>query len=180
MKEYDARSNLLSECVVPKERLGSACSVASGDLKTQYTYKEARTVIACDYPASCNRVATETSPIASALTNPAGAITEYSWDDQTGLLTRIVKPADLDGRRPQIDATYEKLTGSDALFLKEKTEKINAADTLITKYEYDTAKKFALKAVVLDAGGKNIRTCYGFDAKGDVASVTDARAASCP
>jgi YD repeat-containing protein len=168
VKTYDYRSNVLSEIQNPKPGASPPPPL------TSYTsYVTGPTVLDCGSLAAaaiCNKVA--------STTNPRNKVTEYTWNSGTGTLARVLSPADVDNRQPQVDFSYITLNGLE--FLNQKIEKIDGSSSVTTTYEYDAANHYVVKASTVDPGGLNIRGCYKFDVLGNLTSVTDARASTCP
>lgn len=172
VKTYDYRSNLLSSTQFPKP----GADPQPAPLVTSTAYFVGSTVIGCGdlaAAARCNKP--------SFTTDARGNVTEFTWNPTTGTLSRVLSPADVDNRRPQVDLLYTTL--NDIQFLERKIEKIDDASSVTTTYEYDAANHYALKASTLDPGATsalNIRSCYAFDPHGNLVGVTDARASTCP
>jgi YD repeat-containing protein len=169
---YDLRSNLVSTCLIPKERTGLHCDTGQGDIKSTQTYFEASTVWACANLANCNKVKTET--------NPRDAMTEYDWDAD-GFLNWVQGPL-IGTQQSRTDLDYKTyaIGGGDIKFLWHKTERV-AADkpSIVTLYDYNPTKKYALKSAIVDPTGKAITTCFDYDDLGRLTSVTDPRAGAC-
>ncbi len=182
-KQYDLRGNVTRTCAIPTEHHDKACDVDS-DLVTKTTYVEGSSVVVCANLKVCNKPDIETDAM--------GKQTAYKWNGDTGQLTRVVSPADKHGKNPQVDLDYTpaagiKFGGADGgqiSLLTSKTEKISddgsSVVSVATVYEYDPDHRYTLKSVTVDPGGKNIRTCFGFDDAGNLVRITDPRADTCP
>lgn len=187
---YDVRGNRLTECQIPKGRVSWAtltalteqvpqCNVAAGDLRTTTTYMEGPTVQAnlCGNPKTCN------SPLSKI--DAKGNQTDFTWSSVHGQILTETRPADGNGVRPVTTYGYTAYTGTDGAtfyLLTSKQEKIDASNSTTTAYEYDASNHWVLKSLVTDSGGLALRTCFKFDAIGNLISKTEPRAglASCP
>lgn len=88
---YDSHSNLVETTWIPKTNTIPAITVS-----TTYPSSCASPVT----PATCNR------PLST--TDARGAVTEYDWDETTGLLVSVTAPAPAGGAaRPQTRFTYD-------------------------------------------------------------------------
>lgn len=185
---YDVRSNVTRKCQIAKGRVdwstvpqaserNPRCDTELGDLVESTSYMEGPAVWACTNYKTCNR------PLFTidALSNR----TDYVWSSTHGQLISITGPADVAGVRPVTTNSYTSYTGGDgAVFylLTSRVEKINAANTVSTTWSYNAAKKYTLKDMVVDSAGIALRTCFNFDATGNLLSKTEPRAglAVCP
>jgi hypothetical protein len=114
--------------------------------------------------------------------DPKGNRTDFEWSPDHGQILKETRPADENGVRPETTYSYTAFTGFDgAIFhlLTAKTEKISATTTTTTTFEYDSANRFVLKSSVADSGGLALRTCFKFDATGNLISKTDPKAGPC-
>ena len=167
-RTYDVRSNVLS--VRRKAKPGSGLA----DTVTSTIYFGAADVRFCDKYKVCNKPTSETD---------AGAfVTNYEWDEDYGQLKWVEQPVDSFGLRPRTDFAYDLFgpTGQQQRLMTSKTEKVSATETVVTAYSYDLTNGLRLQSSTVDPGGLNLRTCYQYDAIGNVVGVTDARAATCP
>jgi YD repeat-containing protein len=90
---YDSRSNLVGTTWIPKTNTIPA-------ITTSATYLTSCASPAT--PATCNR--------AVSTTDARGAVTDYDWDETTGLLVSVTAPAPTTGAaRPQTRLTYDDL-----------------------------------------------------------------------
>jgi hypothetical protein len=173
---YDLRSNALSSSHYPKggcQLSGPVVSLTSSPgtpLTTSSTYGEASSVLICVNLVVCNKPFTTT--------DARGNTTNYSWDSGTGNLTQVRLPADTNGNRPETDLAYTSFNG--AYLLTSKSEKISASTSTTTSYTYNASNKYVLSTATVDSGGLGLRTCFKFDAVGDLISTSDPRATSCP
>lgn len=188
--EYDIRGNLIRECKISKGRVNWSimapatvrqlrCDTNQGDLVTSTTYVGTPS----QRPAQCANMKTCNKPL--FVTDPKGNRTDFDWSPIHGQLLKETRPPDSDGVRPETTYAYTAFTGVDAAtfyLLTSKTEKVSATAATTTTYEYDTSNRFVLKATVVDAGGLNLRTCYKFDAVGNLISKTEPKAGltACP
>lgn len=194
--QYDVRSNRTRECRIAKGRVdwttlnivteqAAQCNTALGDLVQTTVYVEGPAVWACANAKICNRPA--------YVIDANGNRTDYSWSATHGqLLTETTGLNSSDvcalsgGVCPTTTYGYTAFTGTDgAIFylLTSKQEKIDATATRTTTWGYNgAAAKFTLKEQVVDSGGLSLRTCFKFDATGNLISKTEPRAnlASCP
>lgn len=184
---YDLRGNRTRECMIPKGVVTWSLLTAHNlqwpkcntsrsplaDLATTTTYVEAANLRAdqCVNMKTCNKP--------SFTIDPKGNRTDYTWSGVHGQLLTEMMSADASGVRPVITYDYGTFTGVDnATFylLTSKQETISSGVTTTTTYEYDTANKFVLKSSVVDSGGLALRTCYRFDATGNLISKSDPKA----
>ncbi|KRA66172.1 hypothetical protein ASD79_02505 [Caulobacter sp. Root655] len=174
---YDVRGNLVKICQLPKSRTTETCNALAGDLVASKTYMEGASVWSCGHWASCNKTKTET--------DARDATTEYDWDLDTGNLKSIERPsAEAGATRPRTDYAYSTWTGVDSTnfsMLASKTERVSATLNRVTTYDYDQTNKFVLKSATEDSGASrlNLVSCFKFDGKGRLISVTDSRASAC-
>jgi YD repeat-containing protein len=164
---YDARSNVIETCQLPKDRWDQHCNESAGDIVTRTAYVEGPTVVACVNPKTCNKPLTDT--------DAKGAVTNYSWSTN-GDLQQILLPA-VNGGRPQTDYGYTSYSAGGATFrlLTSITEKRSASENLVTSFSYDAANKYVLQSGTTDPGGLNLTTTLGFDAVGNLTSVNGPR-----
>lgn len=168
---YDLRSNPLKVIRHAKP------TAPAPDIITSMTYSEAGLV--CVSLATCNKPTSSTDALGydAGGNSVSGHVTNYSWD-ANGNLTQILKPApDATGVRPQIDLTYDT---ANPWLLLTKTEKIDSGRSVTTSYSYDSANKYVLSTATVDTGGLALRTCFKFDAIGNLVSTSDPRATTCP
>ena len=172
-KTYDIRSNVLEERAVAKPGTGLA------DLVTTNTYIGGPTQLPyqCTSAMLCNK--------AIATIDPRGFQTDFGWSATFGEMLTMTSPADSSGTRPLVTLGYSPFTGtagSQFYLLTSKTENINGSQNATTTYGYATSNKFALKEVVVDSGGLNLRTCLQSDPRGHLISKTDpsGTSGSCP
>jgi uncharacterized protein RhaS with RHS repeats len=64
--------------------------------------------------------------------------------------------------------------------LTSLTEKIDASTNTSTTFQYDSASQYLLKSITVDSGGLGLRTCYQYDAVGNIVGASDPRTTSCP
>jgi YD repeat-containing protein len=172
---YDVRGNVLTTTRYPKPGSNLTPTTTTTD------YLEGSTVWNCAKPASCNKPKSEDGPRTDVTD-----VTNYAWNDTTGNLTQILKPADVSNVRPQIDLDYTNYAGVDGAtlsLLSKKTVKVDSTRSSVTTYDYDTANKLVLKTSTVDQGDTshlNLRTCFKFDTYGGLTQVTDPRATTCP
>ena len=164
-KTYDVRSNVLTSTLKAKPSSGLA------DIVTTTTYGEAAAVFACVDPVNCNHPLAEDGPRTDVTD-----VTNFTWAP-TGLLTQILKPADLAGERPQIDFAYSSVSvgGSTVWLPASRTEKINATTNVVTEYGWNAANKYVLQTETVDAAGLNLIKGYTFDALGNLTAVDGPR-----
>lgn len=187
--QYDVRSNKTVECRIAKGRVNWSsltmlneqvlqCNAGAGDLVTTTAYMEGPSVWTCVMPRTCNKPSYEI--------DARGNRTDYTWSGTHGQLLTETKPADANGVRPVTTYGYTAFTGVDGAtfyLLTSKQEKIDATNTTTTTWAYNgAAAKFTLKEQVVDSGGLSLRTCFKFDAAGNLISKTEPKAglASCP
>lgn len=191
---YDVRGNETTSsqyqngsCTIGDPQTGQILSLMTSPpapLVSSAIYMEGAGVFVCANWAICNKPASQT--------DAKNQVTNYAWDATTGNLTQILKPADQNGVRPEVDLIYTPLTGASACgngatangmaMLCQKTEKISSAASVVTSYAYNPFNKYVLQSAVQDVGGLNYRSCYSFDAMGNLISKTepDANLTSCP
>ena len=194
---YDLRGNELTECQIAKGRVTWSaltaltektpqCSTAAGDLVATTAYTEGPTIRAdqCVNMKTCNKP--------SYVVDAKGNRTNYAWDaTHGGLLTETsgLNSAGVcalaGGVCPVTTYGYTAFTGTDGAsfyLLTSKQELIASGVTTTTSYEYDASNHWALKSSVVDNGGLSLRSCYKFDAIGNLISITTPRAGltSCP
>ena len=87
---------------------------------------------------------------------------------------------------PAITYGYSSFTGTDGVSFylpTSKQEKIDAGNSRITTWSYrDASGRFSIREQVEDSGGLGLRTCFSFDAIGNLISKTEPRAglSACP
>jgi YD repeat-containing protein len=172
-KAYDIRSNVLEERTIAKPGTGLADLVTT----TTYTGGPTQMPYQCASAMLCNK--------AVATIDPRGFQTDFNWSATFGEMLTMTSPADSGGTRPLVTLGYSPFTGttgSSFYLLTSKTEKINGSQNATTTYGYATGNKFALKEVVVDSGGLNLRTCLQSDARGNLIGKTDPKgtSGSCP
>jgi YD repeat-containing protein len=167
---YDARDNTITLTSYPKPGSPLAPLVSS------VAFMEGPTVITCSNPKTCNSPATSNGPRTDVTD-----VTTYGWSATSGALTQIIKPTVTAGT-PQIDFTYTSYTANGATFwlMTGKTEKISASVSVTTTFEYDAANNYLLKSSTVDPTGLNLKTCYQYNAAGDLVGVSDPRTTTCP
>jgi hypothetical protein len=128
----------------------------------------------------------------SYVVDPKGNRTNYTWDaTHGGLLTETSGLNSAGGCAlaggvcPVTTYGYTAFAGTDGAsfyLLTSKQELISSGVTTTTTYEYDASNHWALKSSVADSGGLSVRSCYKFDATGNLISITTPRAGltSCP
>lgn len=179
-RQYDARGNETRVCTIPKTRAGASCDAAAGDLVVSTTYMEGPTLLAtqCVNRKTCNRPA--------YIDDARNHRTDFGWHGASGGLESVTRPADDLGVRPQETYSYTSLLGTDGAgfaVVSSKTERIDAATSVVTSFGYEgAANRFALRESVVDNGGLTLRTCYKFDATGNLISQTKPKAllGACP
>lgn len=169
---YDVRGNLLSTTRYPKPG-------TPGSLSETYTYNTGPTIdaLSCANLLLCNR------PVSRV--DARGFETDYSWDGATGLLLSETSPADSSGVRPTTSYSYGSFLGagsSTVRLLSTKTQQIDPTRNQVTTFGYDADTRLAVRESTLVANGATLRTCYKFDAAGNLISKTNPRAGlgSCP
>lgn len=172
---YDDRGNVVSRTVGPKS--GST---------------QAGLVSTASYSASCDGTNFRICNKQSFFVDPKGNRTDFVWNAANGKISSQsdgFNAADVcvvaGGICPATTYAYKTVTGADGAsisLLGSKTVMIGAGASVTTSYDYDAVHQFALKEVVDDVGGLNLRTCYGHDFIGNVTSRILPRAglASCP
>lgn len=187
---YDLRGNKLTECRIAKGRVTwssltplteqtAQCNSGAGDLVTTTGYMEGPSIRTdqCTNHKTCNRP--------SYVIDPKGNRTDYTWSATHGQMLTETKPADANGIRPLTTYGYTAFTGVDGAtfyLLTSKQEAIDATSTSTTTWAYNgAAAKFTLREQVVDSGGLSLRTCFKFDAAGNLISKTEPQAglASC-
>lgn len=180
--QYDIRSNRTRECRIAKGRViwsslnaiteqVPQCNSSAGDLVTTTAYMEGPTVWPCVNAKTCNKP--------SYVIDPRGNRTDYTWSTLHGQMLTETKPADAAGVRPVTTLGYTAFTGTDGAtfhLLTSKQEKIDATTTTTTTFEYDATNHWSLKSQIVDSGGLGLRTCFKFDAVGNLISMTEPRA----
>jgi hypothetical protein len=163
------------------------CSKPAGDLVSTTVYMEGPTVQA----AQCSNIKTCNKPLYTI--DARGYRTNFTYcapsnsdcTIDTGQVRRITSGLSDGGNCtlgtvcPEATYGYSPFTGSDGAtfyLLTSKIERINATQSTTTTYAYDTSNKFVLREVVADAGGLNLRTCFKFDASGNLLSKTAPKA----
>ena len=168
---YDLRGNVLSTCDIPKERTGQHCDATLGDITSFKSYVEGETTWWCANLASCNKVASET--------NPLNNVTQYNWNATDGFLNWVEGPS-VDGGNARTDLDYKTYPiDGDIKFLWHKTDRVAGSQSIITLYDYDATKKYALKSATSDSTGVAATICFYHDDFGRLTSVTDPRAGAC-
>lgn len=192
---YDVRGNEISSsqyqtgsCALGDPGNGQVLSLAASPpppLVTASAYLEGVGAYTCANWATCNKP--------SSQTDARGNVTNYTWDATTGNLKQILRSADAGGVRPQVDLVYTPLgagasacsngaTAGGIAMICQKTEKISSSAGIVTSYAYNAANKYVLQSAIEDVGGLNLRSCFSFDAKGNLISSARpaANLASCP
>ncbi len=183
---YDVRGNRLTTCQIAKGRVtwtalsnpdAPQCDAALGDLVAQVFYIGGTTL----QPDQCTNQRTCNKP--SHMIDPRGFRTNYTWSsvhggilsEQSGLNSSGACTL-AGGVCPETTYQYSAFTGTDGanFYLPTAmTEKIDATSSVTTRYEYDAANKFVLKARIVDDGATELRTCFGYDAVGNMISQTE-------
>ncbi len=168
---YDVRSNVVEARTLAKPGSGLADTVSTT------SFAEGPSTFVCVNHLTCNKPTSENGPRTDVVD-----VTDYSWDATYGDLLQIKKPADQSGQRPQTDLTYSMFGpgGSQFRLLTGTTDKISSSESVSTAYTYNTSNKYVLSTATVDSGGLNLRTCFKFDAVGNLISTSDARASTCP
>lgn len=197
--QYDIRSNRTRECRIAKGRVdwstfnsvteqAPQCNAGAGDLVTTTVYMEGPAVWPCSNAKTCNRPNYEI--------DPKGNRTTYTWNATHGQLETVTTGLNSAGSCalaggvcPVTTYGYTSFTGTDgAIFYlltskQERLDPTNSAVTRTTSWAYNNAAaKFTLKEQVVDGGGLALRTCFKFDAVGNLISKTEPKAGlgSCP
>jgi YD repeat-containing protein len=163
---YDVRSNPIEQRQVAKP--GSNQS----DIVTTTAYVGAANQFPwqCANWLTCNRPSYERDA-----ENGVNGQTDYSWSPTTGLLLSVTRPADDSGSRPVTSYGYTGYAGPDNSTFQLQTsvtQSIDATQSTTTTFAYDPANHFALREAVV-AG--TLRTCFRFDAQGNLISRTEPR-----
>jgi len=201
---YDVRGNQLTQCAIGKGRVNWSvlsslgeqtpqCSASAGDLVTTTVYMEGPTVRAdqCSNPKTCNKPQYVIDPKGNRTNYTFCAPSNSDCTIDTGQVRRITTGLNSSGACaigsacPLTIFGYSPFTGSDGAtfyLLTSKVIQIDATHTTTTTYGYDSSNKFVLKEAVADSGGLNLRTCFKFDAGGNLISKTEPNAglSSCP
>jgi YD repeat-containing protein len=193
--EYDVRSNVTRECRIAKGRVtwsslnpvteqAPQCNAGLGDLVTTTVYMEGPTVWTCVTAKTCNKP--------SYVIDPKGNRTTYTWSTTHGQLLTETSGLNSGGSCtlsggvcPVATYGYTSYVGSDGAtfyLLTSKQEQIASGNTRTTSWAYNSANKYTLKEQIVDSGGLNLRTCFAFDAAGNLISKTEPKAGlvSCP
>lgn len=170
----DQRGNIITQLNKPKLGSSEADTIVSAVF-------EACTVTNFRY---CN------NPI--RVVDAKGNRTDYIWSDVHGGLLSEERGLNssgicaVTGGCPKITYGYDPFTGTDGAtfyLISSKTEKINATQTVVTTYTYNSAAAhFTLRGELVTADGVSLRTCYTYNAWGLKVSETKPRAGltSCP
>lgn len=191
---YDLRSNILSTVRYPAPTAASpstGCNVVGQmvalnagpgtPIVTSNSYQEGVSVYPCSNMAICDQP--------SAQTDGRGGVTNYMYNATTGQMTQVLKPTDATGNRPETDYRYTGYAGVGSVggtvsLLSSKTDWITKSPSrnVVTSYAYNTANKLTLSTATVDSGtgGLALRTCFKFDAVGNLISTSDPRATICP
>mgnify|MGYP000896340783 CR=1 FL=1 len=158
------------------------------------------------YPATCTNYKTCDKP--TSVTDARGNTTDYTYDTAHGGVLTETGPA-VGGIRPQKRYTYTQryawIKNSGGTYVQAPTPvwlltaeeycKTTAAsgsscaggasDEVVTAYDYGPnsgPNNLTLRGVVVDSGGLNLRTCFGYDSIGNRISQTEPNAGltSCP
>jgi YD repeat-containing protein len=170
---YDIRSNLTEKRIVAKPAAGSPDLVAT----TVYLGTPLTLPFQCADAKLCNKPSYEVDPML--------ARTDYSWSSTHGELLGVTMPADLHGAHPVSTYGYSSFTGTDGgsfYLITSKVDQIDATHTAPQTYGYDVGNKFVLKESTVTADSATLRTCYKFNAAGNLISKTDpsGTSGSCP
>jgi hypothetical protein len=170
---YDIRSNLTEKRIVAKPAAGSPDLVAT----TVYLGTPLTLPFQCADAKLCNKPSYEVDPML--------ARTDYSWSSTHGELLGVTMPADLHGAHPVSTYGYSSFTGTDGgsfYLITSKVDQIDATHTATQTYGYDVGNKFVLKESTVTADSATLRTCYKFNAAGNLISKTDpsGTSGSCP
>jgi RHS repeat-associated protein len=124
------------------------------------------------YEPQYNRLATSA--------NARGKVTNYAYDS-VGNLTSVTLPPPVDAGtlRPQTTLGYTAFAGAPGYpnftLLTSRTRKIDATNSVTTNLGYNAANRYVPSTMVVDAGGLNLTTGYGYDAVGNLTSVDGPR-----
>ncbi|WP_432201819.1 hypothetical protein ACRAQ7_06800 [Erythrobacter sp. W53] len=178
--DYDNRHNATQQRSYPKA--GSGEPVLTTSLSFPAT---------CSNPKTCNKP--------TAVTDPNGNTTNYTYAPQHGGVLTVTSPPDPSGIRAQTRyeyaqryAWYKNASGSYVqgpvahwLLVKEEFCKTTAAsgsgcaggasDEVVTMYDYGPnsgPNNLLLRGVVVTADGQSLRTCFGYDKMGRRISET--------
>ena len=179
LTEYDVRGNPLRSIRRAKPNTGLA------DIVTTTGYVEGPTVASCVNPVTCNRP--------SHTIDGRGYRTGYSWDAITGEALSVTSGLDsvgtaclvAGGTCPTTTYGYTGFAGIDGrdgtangtiTLPTSKTETIKSGVTRMTTYDYDTGNKLSPKEQVVDKNGLALRSCFKFDAAGNLISATEPKA----
>lgn len=182
---YDVRGNKLTSCTIAKGRVTWAslanpetpqCSSAAGDLLTQTTYVGGPTV----QPDQCSSLKTCNKP--SYIIDPKGNRTTMTWSSthggiltQKSGLTSSGSCGIVGSECPEMTYTYSSFSGTGGSIFYLPTsivEKIDATRSVTTRFEYNASNKYVLKSKIVEGNGQSLRTCYEFDASGNLVSMT--------
>lgn len=190
--EYDERFNLKRVTNYPKSGSGNAKIV------TNY-----------EYPASCSVPTQTTCNLATAMIDPTGNRTEYTYNAYGQVLTKTSPAPKLGEARPIVRNTYTMRTafildasgnavpaGSPISMLTMtstclKTENcVGTTDEVVTRYDYGLVtglNNLLLRGISITAMNgsgqlETLRTCYGYNYFGERISETKSRAGltKCP
>lgn len=188
--DYDVRGNVTQVTDVPKP--GSTL---------------ANRVRSYSYPIGCSSLITCNKP--ESATDSNLNLTNYTWDPNSGYMLTESLPADANGIRPVRRYVYALMYAwvsngaggyqqADSPVWKmvqmrtcRKTETIGnscaggAVDDVVTDLDYGPQSgpnNLALRGIAVTSEGTTLRTCYGYDAKGNKISETqpNANLAACP
>jgi len=168
---YDQKSNVTQRCKLSKTRVGQACTTGTDPIR-QTTFVEAG--------AACSNFRTCSKPAFDIDAN--GHRSNYEWSPVHGGLLSETNGLDaagvciIVGGCPLTTYGYSAFPGADGSsfhLLTSKTVKIDSATSTVTTFGYDPANHYALREVVADSGGANLRTCFKFDSAGNLISKTE-------
>lgn len=177
-----------------KQTATAALGSGLADIVQQWTYN-------CSVSPICAKPLT--------MTDARGGLTEYAYDPAHGGLLREAKPADAQGVRAVRRLSYVQrhawvrssgggfVHAGPAIWLlaQERTCRTTAtvgeacaggaADEVVTSYEYGPdsgPNNLFLRGMAVSADGQTLRTCYGYDGRGNRISETKPAAglAVCP
>lgn len=160
-RQFDLRGNVIAETLRPKP--GSLLTPLSSS--SYFPLCNGSNALVCNKPLY-------------TIDNKSNR-TDYEWSSVHGQLIKKSLPPDTNGVRPVITFGYSPFSGVDGgtfFLLTSTVETISPGVTTNTTYEYDTVNNFVLKSSVINGGGSTLRTCYGYDAKGNKISETSPRA----
>ncbi len=172
---YDDRGNILSTTQVAKPSAPAPAIISTAS-----------------YPSSCTPSTMKTCNKTSYTIDPNNYRRSYTWSSLTGGpesgtagLNAAGTCALSVGVCPQTTTAYGAFTATDGatVYLQTSvTTKIDASSSTVTAFDYSSAKALANNKSVVDVGGTNLVTCFGYDDVGNQISKTLPRAGvtTCP